>query len=102
MLYLCDYNNTILYHESKYSVIMVIYTLPQNMKEAFAHYLSECKGKDGDMGASLIDELYKKYSQKGISIFEDITDIDKFNEIIVQLREFIQSEEPTDLSLVEE
>jgi hypothetical protein len=71
------------------------------MKEAFARYLSECKDKDGEKCSSSIDELYKKYSKKGISIFEDITDIDKFNENIVQLREFIQSEEPTGLSLVE-
>ena len=81
---------------------MVIYTLPQNMREAFARYLRECKGKDGEKGASSIDELYKEVFEDRKSIFEDITDIDKFNENIVQLREFIQSEEPTDLSLVEE
>ena len=80
---------------------MDIYTLPQNMREAFVRYLRDCKGKDGEQWASDIDELYKKYSQKGISIFEDITDIDKSNEIIDQLREHIQSEEPADLSLVE-
>jgi len=81
---------------------MDIYTLPQNMREAFVRYLRECKGKDGEKCASAIDEFYKEVFKDRKSIFEDITDIDKFNDNIVQLREYIQSEEPTELSLVEE
>lgn len=81
---------------------MDIYTLPQNMKEAFVRYLRECKDKDGEKCASAIDEFYKEVFKDRKSIFEDITDIDKFNDNIVQLREYIQSEEPTELSLVEE
>lgn len=81
---------------------MDIYTLPQNMREAFVRYLRECKGKDGEQWASDIDVFYMEFSENGKSIFEDITDIDKFNVVIDQLREHIQSEEPTELSLVEE
>ena len=71
------------------------------MREAFVRYLRECKGKDGEQWASDIDEFYMEFSENGKSIFEDITDIDKFNVVIDQLREHIQSEEPTELSLVE-
>ena len=80
---------------------MDMYTQPQNMKEAFVRYLRDCKGKDGEQWASDIDEFYMEFSENGKSIFEDITDIDKFNVVIDQLREHIQSEEPTELSLVE-
>ena len=81
---------------------MDIYTLPQNKKEAFARYLSKCKGKDGEKGASSIDELYKKVFKDRNSIFEDIADIDKSDEVIVKLRDHIQSKGPTELSLLEE
>ena len=80
---------------------MDTHTLPQNMREAFVRYLRECKGKDGEQWASDIDKFYMEFSENGKSIFEDITDIDKFNVVIDQLREHIQSEEPTELSLVE-
>ena len=80
---------------------MDIYNLPQNIREAFARYLRDCKGKDGEQWVSYIDEFYIEFSGNGKSIFEDITNIDKLKEKEGQIREYIQSGEQTRLSLIE-